>query len=94
MDSNVNVEVAYAIPEKQTLISISVAENCTIEAAILQSEILKTHPEIDLTSVHVGIFSKLCALNQWVQNGDRIEIYRSLPNDPKEMRRSRASAMK
>ncbi len=90
----ITVEIAYAKPEKQTLLSILVEPNCTIEEAILQSGILSKYPEIALTSAKVGIFSKSCTLNQLVQDGDRVEIYRPLPTDPKEMRRSRASAMK
>lgn len=90
----ITVEVAYAKPEKQTLLSIIVEPNCTVEEAILQSGILFDHQEIDLNSAKVGIFSKSCTLNQPVQDGDRVEIYRPLPTDPKEMRRSRASAMK
>ncbi|MDD5216319.1 MAG: RnfH family protein [Methylococcales bacterium] len=90
----ITVEIAYAKPEKQTLLTILVEPNCTIEKAILQSGILVEFPEIDLNSAKVGIFSKSCTLNQPVQDGDRVEIYRPLPTDPKEMRRSRASAMK
>lgn len=90
----ITVEVTYAKPEKQTLLSLSVEENCTVSEAILQSKILSEFPEIDLNTVKVGIFSKPCTLNHFVQDSDRIEIYRPLPNDPKEMRRSRASAMK
>ena len=90
----INIEIAYAKPEKQTLQSFSVETNCTVKEAILQSGILSKYPEIDLTLAKVGIFSKPCTLNQSVQDGDRVEIYRPLPTDPKEMRRSRASAMK
>lgn len=86
----INVEIAYAKPEKQTLISISVAENCTVSEAILQSGILAECLEIDLKTANVGIFSKACALNQFVQDGDRIEIYRALQIDPKAARRERA----
>lgn len=90
----INVEIAYAKPEKQTLLSISIEQNCTVSEAILQSGILSEFPEIDLNTIKVGIFAKPCPLNQPVQEGDRVEIYRPLTNDPKEMRRSRASAMK
>jgi putative ubiquitin-RnfH superfamily antitoxin RatB of RatAB toxin-antitoxin module len=39
----------------------------------------------------VGIFGKLCDLNQLLKAGDRVEIYRALHNDPKEARRQRAA---
>ncbi len=86
----INVEIAYAKPEKQMLISISVAENCSVSEAILQSGILQAFPEIDLNSANVGIFSTLCSLEKIVENGDRIEIYRPLQTDPKDARRQRA----
>lgn len=86
----INVEIAYAKPEKQMLISISVAENCTILEVILQSGMLQAFPEIDLDSANVGIFSTLCSLEKIVENGDRIEIYRPLQTDPKDARRQRA----
>ncbi len=86
----INVEIAYVKPEKQALISISVAENCTVSEAILQSKILAEFPEIELDVAKVGIFSTLCTLEKIVENGDRIEIYRPLQTDPKDARRQRA----
>ncbi len=89
--SMINIEIAYAKPEKQTLIAISVSENCIVKNAILQSGILTQFPEIDLEIVKVGIFSTPCTLEKIVENGDRIEIYRPLQTDPKEARRQRAT---
>jgi putative ubiquitin-RnfH superfamily antitoxin RatB of RatAB toxin-antitoxin module len=86
----INVEIVYAKPEKQAVISISIAENATISEVILQSGILTQFPEIDLDVVNVGIFSTPCTLEKKVENGDRIEIYRPLQTDPKEARRQRA----
>jgi putative ubiquitin-RnfH superfamily antitoxin RatB of RatAB toxin-antitoxin module len=86
----INVEIAYAKPEKQTLISMSVAENCTVSEVILQSGILAECPKLKLESLSVGIFSTPCTLEKVVENGDRIEIYRPLQVDPKDARRQRA----
>ncbi|MDD5229266.1 MAG: RnfH family protein [Methylococcales bacterium] len=86
----INVEVAYATPEKQTLLAVSLFENCTVAEAIVQSGILKQFSELHLEFLNVGIFSTPCALERNVKNGDRIEIYRPLQNDPKDARRQRA----
>lgn len=86
----INVEVVYATPEKQTLLTVSLFENCTVAEAIMQSEILKQFSELHLEFLNVGIFSTPCTLDRCVKNGDRIEIYRPLQHDPKEARRQRA----
>jgi putative ubiquitin-RnfH superfamily antitoxin RatB of RatAB toxin-antitoxin module len=86
-----NVEVAYAKPGEQVILSLAVAEGETVEAVIRKSGILERFPEIDLEQNRVGIFSKPCKLDQSVRTGDRIEIYRPLIADPKEARRTRAT---
>ncbi len=85
------VEVAYATPAAQSLFTVEVDEDATVEDAILASGILKEHPEIDLKVNKVGIFSKLTKLNNPLQHKDRIEIYRKLIADPKEVRKKRAA---
>jgi len=84
------IEVAYALPEQQTLLTISVLSGCTVEQAIQQSGILVQYPEIDLAANKVGIFSEIAALSRIVQENERIEIYRNLCLDPMEARRQRA----
>lgn len=89
-DDKITVEVCYALPDKQTLLSLEVEVSATIKDIIHQSGILELHPEIDLTQNRVGIFSKLAKLADTLHNGDRIEIYRPLIADPKEVRKQRA----
>ncbi len=84
------VEVAYAKPEQQALIKITVSDTTTVEQAIEQSGILKRFPEIDLTKNKCGIFSKPCLLSTVLRDGDRVEIYRPLIADPKAVRKQRA----
>jgi putative ubiquitin-RnfH superfamily antitoxin RatB of RatAB toxin-antitoxin module len=84
------IEVAYALPDQQTLIAVTVEAGCTIEAAIDRSGILERHPEINLSQQKIGIFSKVRQLSDVVNEGDRIEIYRGLTIDPKDARRQRA----
>jgi len=86
----VDIEVAYAKSEKQLIIPVQVHDTCTVEQAIELSGILNHYPEIDLTKNKVGIFSQICALNQCLQENDRVEIYRGLATDPMESRRQRA----
>lgn len=85
----INVEVAYARPEQQALVTLSVAIGTTVAQAIESSGILKRFPEIDLSHSKVGIFGELTALDQPLQAHDRIEIYRALCGDPRELRRRR-----
>ena len=84
------VEIIYALPDEQNVISLTVAEGTTIEQAIHISGILSTHPEIDVTKNTIGIYSQRQKLDYQLQDKDRIEIYRELIADPKEVRRKRA----
>lgn len=84
------VEVAYALPEKQVILSVTVDEDCTVQKAIEISGILEHFSGIDLFTHKVGIFGKTVGLDTPLQRGDRVEIYRPLLVDPKEARRRRA----
>ena len=88
--ARINVEVVYALPEQQPLLAVQLAEGATVEDAIRASGVLDAHPEIDLAKSKVGIFSKLVKLDEAVRDRDRVEIYRPLIADPKEVRRKRA----
>ena len=90
MSKKLKIEVAYALPQQQKIISLEVVFDCTIEEAIQQSGILTLFPEIDLHKQKIGVFSKIKKLNDKVHENDRIEIYRPLMSDPKEKRRQRA----
>jgi len=85
------VEVAYARKDGQRILSVAAGEGLTVKAAIEQSRILRRFPEIDLTVNRVGVFGKLAQLDQVLEPGDRVEIYRPLIADPKEMRKQRAA---
>ncbi len=87
---DIAVEVVYALPEKQYFYTVNVEEGATVEQAIKASGILELRSDIDLTSNKVGVFSRPVKLGDEVQAGDRIEIYRPLLADPKELRRQRA----
>ena len=85
------VEVAYALPEKQVILALEVAPGATIAEIIRVSGILEQFPEIDLEKNKVGVFGKLGKLTDTLHAGDRVEIYRPLIADPKEVRKQRAA---
>ncbi|TNG92569.1 RnfH family protein [Testudinibacter aquarius] len=91
---NITIQIAYALPDSYFLQSYQVEPGTIIQNAILQSGILEQYKEIDLRSNSVGIFSRLAKLTDVLQDGDRIEIYRPLLADPKEIRRKRAEQQK
>ena len=90
----IRVEVIYATPESQQIISIEVESGSTIQACINQSGVLTEYPEINLDEAKVGIFSQVKPLQHVVVEGDRIEIYRPLIADPKDVRRKKAAEAK
>lgn len=77
------VSVIYALPQEQYLEELDVADAITVEQAIKMSHVLERFPEIDLTVHKVGIFAKLAKLDLSLRDGDRVEIYRSLPPKPR-----------
>lgn len=85
------VEIAYATPTEQVILSQSAHPGLTVEQAIRRSGILERFPEIDLAVAKVGIFGKLAALDTELNAGDRVEIYRPLIADPKAARKKRAA---
>ena len=88
------VEVAYALAEKQSLISLEVKEGSTLKEAIDASGILRQYKQIDLSKDRVGIFSKFATLDTVLREKDRVEIYRPLEADPKKVRKERAAQSK
>ena len=88
------VEVAYALADKQSLLTIEVERGATLKDAIEASGILESFKQIDLTKDRVGIFSKFASLDTILQEKDRVEIYRSLVADPTEVRKERAAMVK
>lgn len=88
------VEVAYATPDLQVVLSIQVAAGATVRQAIDYSGVLQQFPEIDLTLAKVGIFSRIVALTEQLNPGDRVEIYRPLRLNPNQARLLRAKRAK
>jgi putative ubiquitin-RnfH superfamily antitoxin RatB of RatAB toxin-antitoxin module len=89
--SGIIVEVAYALPHEQVIIPVTANSGITAEQAIAQSGILKKYPDIDLSINKIGLFGKLMKLDTPLRHLDRVEIYRPLIADPKEVRKQRAA---
>ncbi|WP_332768034.1 RnfH family protein [Pseudomonas koreensis] len=85
------IEVVYAAVDRQVLRSLNVPEGMTVRAAVQASGIAADFPELKLDECPLGIFGKAVADTRVIQAGDRIEIYRPLLADPKEVRRLRAA---
>lgn len=85
----ISVEVVYALPEKQYQRVVTLEEGSTVEQAIVASGLLELRRDIDLSRNKVGVFSRPVKLGDTLQEGDRVEIYRPLIADPKELRRQR-----
>jgi putative ubiquitin-RnfH superfamily antitoxin RatB of RatAB toxin-antitoxin module len=90
MNDKIDIEVVCALPAKQTLLKQQVAAGTTVLEAVRASGILEKHPEIDIATTKLGIFGKLVKPDTVLREKDRIEIYRPLIADPKEVRRKRA----
>lgn len=89
--ASITVEVVYATPGTQALETVRLRAEATVAQAIAASGLLARFPEIDLSRQAVGIHGVRVRSSDRVADGDRVEIYRPLAADPKELRRRRAA---
>lgn len=92
--SQMSIEVVYGVPTKQKIFTVDINAGATVEQAILASGVLTLFTEIDLTVNKVGIWNRVVKLSEVLNDLDRIEIYRPLLADPKEVRKRRAEKAK
>lgn len=90
----ISIEVVYGVPAKQEILTLSVDAGTTVEQAIIASGIITIFPEINLTVNKVGVWNRAVKLSEELNDLDRIEIYRPLIADPKEVRKRRAEKAK
>lgn len=86
------VEVVYALPHDQRLVTVEVAAGATVADAVAASGLAEVCPGIDPAAGPFGVFGERCGPERVLEAGDRVEIYRPLAMDPREARRRRARA--
>lgn len=89
-DDMLRIEIAFAAPNREVIMALSVPTGTTAVEAIYRSGILRDIPEIDLAKNKIGVFGELVSHDYLLQQYDRVEIYRPLIADPKDIRRVRA----
>ena len=89
----IEVEIAYALPDKQKIYALMVEQGTTALEAAKGSNVLDDFDGVDLDTSKMGIFGQTIKMpdKYELQSGDRVEIYRPLIADPKEVRRKRAA---
>lgn len=87
----INIEVIYALRDQQKSVRLQLEDGCTIKDAVERSGLLAEFPEIDLAKNKLGIWNKLAKPDAALRDRDRVEIYRPLIADPKEVRKQRAA---
>lgn len=90
----IGVEVAYALPHEQAILALEVSPGTTVMEAAAQSGITDKFEGIDLENAKFGIFGSVVSPQQVLKAGERVEIYRPLIADPKEVRKARAARAK
>lgn len=92
----ISVELVYALPHRQTLLQLTVPQGTTARDLAVQSGLGQAFPDLDLQDAALGIFGKQLAHPEQrvLEEGERVEIYRALRADPKEVRKQRAARLK
>lgn len=85
------IEVVFALPERQELVSLELEDGATVADAIARSALASLFPEHDLGKLPVGIWGRVVERDRLLEDGDRVEIYRPLAIDPREQRRALAA---
>ena len=86
-----NIEVAYATPRRQTIVELQLPATATVRDAVRRSGLLAEYPELDVENCPLGVFGTQVSDDRLVREGDRVEIYRPLVNEPREARRKVAA---
>ena len=91
MAAAIQVEVVYALPQRQEVVTVTLPEGATVRQAVEASGLLQKFPDIELDGANkLGVFAKLVKGDTVLRDRDRVEIYRPLIADPKDVRRKRA----
>lgn len=88
-DANATVEVVYATPDEQRIVTVAHSADLTAAAAAEASGLLDTSPEIRSRPLVLGVYGERVDADHVLRPGDRVEICRPLHRDPRELRRER-----
>ena len=94
IEDKITIEVVYGVPHKQKILTLVLTAGTTVEQAVIESGIIALFPEIDLAVNKVGVWNRAVKLADMVNDLDRIEVYRPLIADPKDVRKRRAEKAK
>ena len=95
MSNTIAIEVAYALPDKQRIIKLDVPEGTTVMQAVMMSQMDSVFEDLALSEdLKLGVWGKAVTADRALVAGERVEIYRPLLVDPKEVRRARAARAK
>ena len=95
MSNTIAIEVAYALPDKQRIIKLDVPEGTTVMQAVIMSRMDSIFEDLTLSDdLKLGVWGKAVTIDRALAAGERVEIYRNLLADPKEVRRARAARAK
>ena len=86
------IEVCYALADRQELVTVDIPEGSTVMQALEASGLLQKYPALEPGGLNkLGVFAKLVKVDAVLRERDRVEIYRPLIADPKEVRRQKAA---
>jgi putative ubiquitin-RnfH superfamily antitoxin RatB of RatAB toxin-antitoxin module len=94
MAEHITVEVVFAVPERQKLVTVKLEQGATVADALTASGLKQQFRDTDFAGLQTGIWGRLADRGNVVRDGDRVEIYRELVRDPKEARRELARAQR
>ena len=94
MADSISVEVVFALPERQKLVTVELDPGATVADALDASGLVDSFSEIDFSAMQTGIWGRLAGRDESLANGDRVEVYRPLERDPRDARRELARAQR
>ena len=95
MSDTIQVEVAYALPDKQRIVKLDVPSGTTALQAVSRSQLDEVFEELVVgPDIKLGVWGKAVTGDRVLTAGERVEIYRPLLVDPKEVRKARAARAK
>jgi len=94
MSGRKHCTVAFALPARQYLWALDLPAEATVAEALAQARQQAAGQEagdlVPWDTDSLGIFGEPCRREDVPRDGDRVEIYRPVLNDPRASRRARA----